>query len=223
MLNANDYLYKDNTEYELDQMREKIKFEQYRLGAQLDSVNKRLSLLLDEFKVNLYLELAILIVYAVCIGVFMFSFSPIARVVVSIPYVLSTAALFLGTPVIVFKALRALVLYRLNMYSDRYADFMEKNDIKTYESERRSLVRVLSRYAAYMEKIEEWETMHKNGELPFSEEQLKDELEKMDLSEEVPVTSPFGGRLKIITQGMTALCCALPFIVAIVVIVKMAG
>ena len=76
-----DYVYKDETEYLIDTQAEKIQFAVYKITSQLESVNKRLSLVMDEFRVNICLFVAIFFIYGISFFLSRSAFCPCLRCV----------------------------------------------------------------------------------------------------------------------------------------------
>ena len=216
-----DYVYKDETEYLISTQAEKVEFAIYQITSQLESVNKRLYLVMDEFKVNSALFIAILIVYGISFLVIQ-SPSVILRIIAAIPYVLSVFALLFLSPVLIYKAVNGFVQYQLNMHSDRYVRLMSKYGILTYEAERRRCQKLLTMYQGYMERIEELKTLKQNGQLELSASEISEEFDEMKLDETVPVANPYTGKLAVFTKVCTAIMYILPFAIAMYVIISFA-
>ncbi|MBR4760612.1 MAG: hypothetical protein IK078_10770 [Lachnospiraceae bacterium] len=214
-----DYVYEDPLEYQINTQMEKVKHESYRITSQLDSVNKRLSLIRDEGKINLMLFCGIFMVYGISfIG--LQSGSVILRLICTVPYVLSLFALIFLTPVILYKMLNGFLQYWLNIHSLRYTHMMKKMGIQTYEEERRGCVRLLTKYEDYLKQLEEWKDAVAEGSFNLSEPELLSEFEKMDLSGEVPVTNAYSGKMGAFTKCMTVIMWLLPFLIAIIAVIR---
>ena len=164
------------------------------------------------------LFVAIFIVYGVSfLG--LQSGSVIFRLICTVPYVICLMALAFLTPVLLYKSLNGFLQYRLNLYSERYTQLMKKMGIQTYEDERRGCVRLLTKYESYMKQLEEWKEANQDGTLSFSEQELLAAFEQMDLSEEVPITNAYSGKLATFTKGMTAIMWLIPLAIVIAAII----
>ena len=216
-----DYVYEDPIEYQIHTQMEKVKHESYRVSSQLDSVNKRLSQIRDEGKINLMLFCSIFVIYGVSF-IELNSPSVILRLICTIPYVLCLFALIFLSPVLLYKTVNGFLQYWLNLHSEQYTQLMRKMGIQTYEEERRCCVRLLTRYEDYLKQLDEWKDANAEGTLSLSEKELLAEFEKMDLTGSVPVTNAYSGKMATFTKIMTAIMWLIPFIVAVIAILKFA-
>ncbi len=214
-----DYVYEDPIEYQINTQMEKVKHESYRVTSQLDSVNKRLSLIRDEGKINLMLFCAIFVIYGISfLG--LNGSSVILRLICTIPYVLCLFALIFLSPVLLYKTVNGFLQYWLNLHSARYTQFMKKMGVQTYEEERRCCVKLQIKYEDYLKQLDEWRDANAEGVLSLSEKELLAEFEKMDLSGEVPVTNAYSGKMATFTKIMTLIMWLIPFLIAIIAMVN---
>ncbi len=217
-----NYVYESPIDYLINTQTEKVKYEIYRVSSQLESVNKRLSLLLDEGKMNLLLFCAIFIIYGVSfLG--LQSGSVIFRLICTVPYVICLVALVFLTPVLLYKSLNGFLQYWMNQHSERYTQMMKKMGIQTYEEERRECVRLLTKYEFYMKQLEEWKAANHEGTLLLTQQDLLAECDRMDLSGKVPVTNIYSGKMSTITKCMTVIMWIIPLVIVISAIIGFVG
>ena len=177
--------------------------------------------MLDEGKINLMLFVAIFIVYGVSfLG--LQSDSVILRLICTVPYVLCVVALIFLTPVLLYKTLNVFLQYYLNLHSERYTKLMKKMGIQTYEEERRCCVRLQTKYESYLKQLEAWKAAKDDGTLSLSEEELVAEFEKMDLSQKIPITNIYSGKLATFTKCMTVIMWLVPLLIAVAAIIGFA-
>ncbi|MCR4690146.1 MAG: hypothetical protein K5739_02215 [Lachnospiraceae bacterium] len=215
-------LYQDKREYYIQDQLEKVKFEEYKIRSQLESVNKRLSLLSDECRMNALFFLVILSIYAVSFGLLQLPSIPL-HLIATVPYVVSLLALIFLSPVLIYRAVHGFVLYQLNLHSERYIELMKKWEISTYEDERRKCQSLLLRYEDYHGKLEQWSEQCREGTLQLSEEQIRAEFHQMILGDQIPVTNPFTGKLAVFTNAVTVLMWILPVAIGIIAVIRFAG
>ena len=217
-----DYVYESPIDYLINTQTEKVKYEIYRVSSQLESVNKRLSQLLDEGKMNLLLFCTIFIIYGVSfLG--LQSGSVIFRLICTVPYVICLVALVFLTPVLLYKSLNGFLQYWMNQHSERYTQMMKKMGIQTYEEERRECVRLLTKYESYMKQLEEWKAANHEGTLLLTQQDLLAECDRMDLSGKVPVTNIYSGKMSTITKCMTVIMWLIPLVIVISAIIGFVG
>ena len=220
MQNTFKPLYEDPREYYIQNQLEKVKFEEYQIRSQLTSVNSRLSLLEGEFQSNSLLFLGILILYAISFFLLQLPSIPL-KIIMSIPYAISTLALFFLSPVLVYRAVHGFVLYQLNMHSERYLDLMKNWNINTYEEERRKCQSVLIRYERYHAQLDKWLDQCHDKTLSLTKEQIQEETSRMVLGDKIPFTNPFTGKLAILTNIITGVMWFLPLIIALAALISL--
>lgn len=195
--------YQSELDYKLHIYEEKLDFAKYQIKSQLKDAYKRRR----EEMLELKLFSGILIGMLVCFILSVFMSNSVSILV--IPGVLlmfaSVAALFLLTPVCVYKIVKGIFMWSINKENKFGKWLVEKCEIPTQRSEIMELQLYLNRYNLLTEDLERYREEIKEGKLSVDEAEVYRRFEPVNYKPEILVVSERSEKLKKLVKTVSVI------------------
>lgn len=195
------YQYRSEFEYELHTYEEKISFAKYQVQSQLNSAIIRKKQ--EEFELKLYggILLAMLILFPVA---FLFAMAGGLLAFLGAVIIILLIALFIFVmPVCVYKTTKGIILWIINRQMFLGKWIMERYEIPTCGNEIYNCQVWLGKYKLILEDIERWKEEMKEGEMTFSEEQIRNKFHQINLEPKIQVATEQDGQVLSLTRRVT--------------------
>ncbi len=200
----NRYEYASELEYQLHIYEDKVDFAKCQILIQLRSamVRKRE----EEFELKMYggifLAIEFLIAFSFTMSLGLWNF--LALIGVPILFIGIAGWVFVR-PICVYKVVKGVILFSVNRQNTLGEWLMERYEIPTCGNEINTCQLYLNKYNLYLENIEQWKTQIAEKKPGFSEEQIMEQLKRIDkeLKPEIGVATIRDGNLKKVLKRIT--------------------